>query len=94
MEEIMRKSAVAIVAIGLLSVATTLAPQAAEAHDWDHRGWRHEDRGHNAGPAIAFGVIGGILTGAAIASAQSHAAYSYQPYYTAPYGYAGYGYYR
>jgi hypothetical protein len=94
----MRKSAITLAAMGLLSAVTAVSPASAEAHGWDH-GWRgqgwHEQ--HNAGPAIAFGIIGGILAGAAIASAAGHAppAYAYPPpvaYYGAPY--AGYGYYR
>jgi hypothetical protein len=104
----MRKPAVALAALGLLSVLTAVAPVTAEARDWDHgwnRGWQGEEwREHrDNGPAIAFGVIGGILAGAAIASTQAYAppayyhppAYYYPPaYYGTPYGYAGYGYYR
>jgi hypothetical protein len=92
----MRKSAVALAALGLLSAFTAIAPAPAEARDWDH-GWRGEEwrEPHDQGAAIALGVIGGILTGAAIASTQPYAppAYYYPPaYYGAPY--AGYGYYR
>ena len=86
----MRKSAVAIAALGLLTAFTAVAPVTAQARDWDHRGWRGEDwREHhdNHGAAIALGVIG--LLGAAIASTHAYAppAYYYGPY-------AGYGYYR
>jgi hypothetical protein len=94
MENLMRKSAVALAAFGLLSAFTAVAPTTAQARDW-HRGWRGEEwREHhdNRGPAIAFGIIGGILAGAAIASAPPYAPPAY--YYGAPYGYAGYGYYR
>jgi len=91
----MRKSAVALAALGLLSAFTAVAPATAQARDWDHgrqgQEWRDHDD-HDRGPAIAFGIIGGILTGAAIASAHPYAPPTY--YYGAPYGYAGYGYYR
>jgi hypothetical protein len=102
MEDAMRKSAIALAALGLLSAVTAVAPATAEAHPW-HRGWRGGDWGehynHDRGPAIALGVIGGILAGAAIASAPAYApppAYYYPPtyYYGAPYGYPGYGYYQ
>ena len=99
----MRKIAAALAAVGFLSAITAVAPAPAEAHGWDHardhdwRGgeWREH---HDRGAAIALGIIGGIMTSAAIAS-QGYAppAYYYPPpaaYYGAPYGYAGYGYYR
>ena len=95
----MRKPAIALAALGLLSAVTTIAPQPALAHDWGHRGWGHEH--HGGGAAIGLGILGGVLAGAAIASSQAYyappayyypapSAY-YSPYY---YGYAGYGYYR
>ena len=94
----MRKSAIALAAVGLLSAITAAAPAPAEAHGWD-RGWRGEEwREHrNSGAAVAFGIIGGILAGAAIASAHEYGPSAYYPpaaAYYAPYGYAGYGYYR
>jgi hypothetical protein len=99
----MRRSTLAFAALGLLSAFTAVAPATAEAHDW-HRGWHRAWRGdewrehHDHGAAIALGVIGGILAGAAIASTPAYAPppYYYPPsyYYGAPNGYAGYGYYR
>ena len=87
----MRKPAIAFAALALLTAFTAVAPATAQARDWD-RGWRGgEWRDHDHGAAIALGVIGGILTAAAIASAQPYAP---PAYYGAPYGYAGYGYYR
>lgn len=96
----MRKSAIALAALGVLSAVTAAAPAPAEAHGWDRgrhgEGWRDHHR--NNGAAVAFGIIGGILAGAAIASSHPYAApaYAYPPasYYGTPYGYAGYGYYR
>jgi hypothetical protein len=92
----MRKTAIALAAIGLLSAFTVAAPPPAEAHGWDHRGreygWRDRDH-HNTGAAIGLGILGGILAGAAIASSQ-HYYYPPSATYYAPYGYAGYGYYR
>jgi hypothetical protein len=96
-EDIMRKSALALAALGLFGAVAATLPAPAEAHDWD-RGWqRQEWRGrdhHDAGAAIALGVIGGILTGAAVAASHPYAppAYYPAPGYYAPY--AGYGYYR
>lgn len=88
----MRKSAAALAALGLLSAFTAAVPATAEARVW-HRGWRGEEwREHHdndRGPAVAFGIIGGILAGAAIASAHPYAP---PAYYGGPY--AGYGYYR
>jgi hypothetical protein len=88
----MRKTALALAAVGLISVFTTVAPAQADAHEWNRyggygygNGWH---RHHNSGAAIGLGILGGVLAGAAIAS--SH---HYAPYGT-PYGYAGYGYYR
>ena len=99
-EDTMRKTVIALAAIGLLTASTAVPFAAADAHEWHRGGWGHEWRGHHDnGAAIALGILGGILTTAAIAS--SHAAYAppayyYPPaaYYPAPYGYAGYGYYR
>ncbi len=93
----MRRSAVALAALGLLSAFTAITPATAEAHRWHlgwHRAWRGEEwrERHDRGAAIALGVIGGILAGAAIASTHAYAPPPY--YYGAPYGYAGYGYYR
>lgn len=91
-----RKSGIALAAVGLLTL-TAVAPVTAQAHDWDHRGYGHEWRGHrNSGAAIALGIFGGLLAGAAIASTQHYyAAPAYYHYSYAPsYGYAGYGYYR
>jgi hypothetical protein len=95
----MRKPAVALAALGLLSAFATVVPAAAEAHRWHHDRRAEEWREHRErGAAIALGVIGGILAGAAIASTQAYApppAYDYPPYpYGAPHGYAGFGYYR
>jgi hypothetical protein len=93
-----RKTGIALAAVGLL-MFTAVAPVTAQARDWDHHGWGHEWRGrHDSGAAVALGVFGGLLAGAAIASTQPYytaPAYYYSPYYAAPaYGYAGYGYYR
>lgn len=89
----MRKTAIALAALGILSAVTTALPQPALAHDWHHRGWEHEGRSHNNGAAIALGILGGIFTTAAIASSHSYAQPA--PYYASPYyGYGGYGYYR
>ncbi|HEV2302069.1 MAG TPA: hypothetical protein VGR91_10915 [Stellaceae bacterium] len=91
----MRKTAAALAALGLLSAITATLPATAEARDW-HRGWRgeewseHHDHDHDRGPAIALGIIGGILAGAAVASSHPYAPPAY--YYGAPY--AGYGYYQ
>jgi hypothetical protein len=96
-EDIMRKTAIALAAVGLLTASTVAPFAAAQAHEWHHRGWGHEWRGrHDAGAAIALGILGGILTTAAIASSQAYyapPAYYYPPptaYYPTPY----YGYYR
>ena len=92
----MRTAGIALAALGLLSAVTAVAPAPAQACDWNHRGWDHHWRGshdnHNSGAAIGFGILGGILAGAAIASTQTYAP---PPPYYAPsyYGYAGYGYY-
>jgi hypothetical protein len=102
----MRKTTITLTALGLVAALAAAAPTQAEARDWGHRGGSaHQWRGHNSGAAIGFGILGGILTGAAIASSQASAAppvYYYQPpspYYVAPgytyatpYGYSGYGY--
>jgi hypothetical protein len=104
----MRRISITLTALGLMTVLAAAAPAQAEAHEWDHRGgWAHEWHGdRDSGAAIGFGILGGILAGAAIASSQAYAppAYYYQPpasyygapayYYATPYGYAGYGYYR
>jgi hypothetical protein len=87
--------AAALVAVGSL----TIAPTAAYADHWRHgKHWRghhghgghwHRHRHHN-GAAIALGLLGGALAGAAIASAAN-------PYYYYPYSYSYYspyyGYY-
>lgn len=93
----MRKTAITLTALGLISAlgVATVAP--AEAHGWDHRGGREHGWGghHNSGAAIGLGILGAI-TGAAIASSYGYAAPAYYApgSYYAPYGYAGYGYYR
>jgi len=84
----MRKTALALATVGLISAFTAAAP-AAEAHQWN-RGHRYDwNRHHHAnGAAVGLGILGGILAGQALSSS-----YHYAPYGT-PYGYAGYGYYR
>ena len=93
----MRKSALALAALGLLSTFTAITPATAEAHLWHHgwhRGWRGDEwrEDHDRGAAIALGVIGGLVAGAAIASSHPYAPPPY--HYGGPYGYGGYGYYR
>lgn len=92
----MRKTAIALAAVGLLSAFTVAVPPSAEAHGWDHRGREHAWRDHhNSGAAIGLGILGGILAGTAVASSQHY--YQAPATYYAPspyYGYAGYGYYR
>jgi len=90
-----RKTGIALAAASLLTL-TAVAPVTAQAHDWGHRGWGHEWRGHrDSGAAIALGIFGSLLAGAAIASTQAYAPPAYYHYSYAPaYGYAGYGYYR
>jgi len=94
----MRKSAITLTALGLVTVLAAAAPMQAQAHGWDRGG----DRGggwhrNNSGAAIGLGILGGVLAGAAIAS-QPHyyqPSYSYSPYgYGYGNGYTGYGYYR
>lgn len=93
----MRKVAITLTAIGFAGALAAAVP--AQARDWGHhRGWDHGWHRHNSGAAIGLGLLGGLLTGAAIASSQAYYApaptYYYQPYtYYSPYGYAGYGYY-
>jgi hypothetical protein len=88
MEVTMRKTALALATVGLISAFTVAAPVQADAHEWHRYGGSGWHQHHNSGAAIGLGILGGILAGAAIAS--SH---HYAPYGT-PYGYAGYGYYR
>jgi hypothetical protein len=97
----MRKTAITLTALSLISALAVTAPMQAEAHDWGRGGWdrdgsrehawRHDDRG----AAIALGIFGSVLAGVAIASSQhAYGSGYYYPGYSSPYGYAGYGYYR
>ena len=73
----------------LAAVSLTAVPTAAHAKKWRHHGhqWQGHHRHGGNGAAIALGVLGGALTGAAIASGSSY----YRPYYSHPYSY-GYSY--
>src|SRR5262249_62276972 len=88
-----RSLAVLAAVAGTLSL--TAAPSVAYARDW-HGGWGGWHGGyyrHNGG-AVALGILGGALAGAAIAGATNPYYYSYPyPYsYAYPYGYS-YPYY-
>ncbi len=92
----MRKTAITLTALGLVSALAVTAAAPAEAHGWDHRGGYGWHEHHNAGAAIGLGILG-AFAGAAIAASQGYAPPTYYAsgaYYGAPYGYAGYGYYR
>jgi hypothetical protein len=89
-EKKMKRAGTLLAAAAVLGMSLSVVP--AQAHDW-HRGagwgggWH---RHHNNGAAIAFGLIGGALAGAAIASANH--AYAYPYGYSYSYPYYGYGY--
>ncbi|HVB80422.1 MAG TPA: hypothetical protein VNE82_10835 [Candidatus Binataceae bacterium] len=102
----MRKIAIALAAVGLLTASTVVPFAPAEAHEWGHRGWGgggwHGD--HDNGAAIGLGLLG-FMAGAALASSQPYYAppaygYSYAPYgysyayspYSYSYGYTPYNY--
>src|SRR5579883_2418146 len=88
-------------------LTVTLGKESSHADQEPCETHRRRGSGHGNGAAIALGILGGVIAGAAIASSQG--GYYYQPapayyappawyappaaYQPAPYGYAGYGYY-
>lgn len=94
----MRKFAIALAAVGLVTAAAVMPFAPAQARGWDHRGWGggwHGD--HDNGAAIGLGILG-FMAGAALASSQPYYAppaysYTYTPYgYSYAYSPYGYGY--
>jgi hypothetical protein len=89
--------ALAILAAAAGTLSLTAAPSVAYAKDWHGGGWGGWHGGgyyrHNGG-AVALGILGGALAGAAIAGATNPYYYNYSyPYrYAYPYGYS-YPYY-
>lgn len=87
----MRTLGMLLASAALVGMTASAVP--AEAHGWKHGHYNGENwrGGHHRpnGAAIALGILGGALTGAAIASAPRH----YYPYpYTYAYPYYGYAY--
>lgn len=83
----MRKVASLLCGAAVISMGLSAAVP-AQARDW-HRGhYWHGYHHRNNGAAIALGVIGGALAGAAVASG-----YPYYYSYSYPYSYPAYGYY-